>query len=48
LATRKIPSRKNISGFKRKKPMQDLLMVAYTVVFFVVALAYVVACDRLR
>jgi len=28
--------------------MQDLLMIAYSTVFFVVALLYVRACEKLR
>jgi len=28
--------------------MQDLLMIVYTTVFFVVALLYVRACEKLR
>jgi hypothetical protein len=29
-------------------PMTDLLMLAFTIVFFVVALLYVAACEKLR
>jgi hypothetical protein len=29
-------------------PMKDLLMLVFTIAFFVVALLYVAACERLR
>jgi hypothetical protein len=29
-------------------PMTDILMLAFTIVFFAVALLYVAACDKLR
>jgi hypothetical protein len=36
------------SGGAEEQPMQDILFVLVTVVFFAVALAYVRGCQRLK
>jgi hypothetical protein len=35
-------------AFRSTRDMQDLLMILYTTAFFVVALLYVRACEKLR
>lgn len=42
-----LPSRP-LTGRRRSPFVFDLLMILFTIVFFILALAYIRACERLR